>query len=221
MKNASIISNQSLSLALTLGLLSACSASEVAELGVYEQRADAVRSFEDASGPVPSVRAQQPVVVYENEVVKKECFHLSAHAPNSEAPYSVPANSEQFVRFTFHAPFHGKQYIRSIEPQLENPRVVHHWTLYAEPSAVPDAVTTSSTGAQPGAKLIYGWTPGAQKLSLPNQLGIPVDGDLSYTLEIRYFNQGQPETFDATGVELCGSVQPPDYTVALTQQIEL
>lgn len=207
-------------LILTVLTAPACFESEVAEVGVYTaQQGDkgGPDTVLDSSVAIPIPGLGEEAFPIDPDL---ECHRLVAHAADSSAPYAVPADVDQTVRFTFTAPWQGAQFARAVRPVLDNlSKPVHHWALYAEPNAAAPGVEVAPHSAN--AKFVYGWIPGSTPLQLPHDFGIPVTDSVSYTLEVHYYNVGGPATPDSSGIELCTSAQPVLFGVTIDQREEI
>jgi hypothetical protein len=91
---------------------------------------------------------------------------------------------------------------------IDNDQVLHHWILFEEPSAA-DNTANEILGAHPGGQMLHGWAPGGSDLYFTPDVGIRMDGDTSYLLEVHY-NSNDPAATDASGLEICVTSAPPE-----------
>ena len=139
-----------------------------------------------------------------------ECYPFTAYQPgggNKDTPFTVGTAVDKYIGFGFSPPWQGTRYVRAFRSVIDNDQVLHHWILFQEPSAQDDTAQ-EILGAHPGGQMLHGWAPGGSDLYFTPDVGIRMDGDTSYLLEVHY-NSSDPTARDASGLEICVSDQPP------------
>jgi hypothetical protein len=134
------------------------------------------------------------------------CYHMTARADASGAPYNVPTTPDLYQCFFYNAPWGNKEvHVVSAKPIIYNEpnnKVLHHWILYNSANAVADGTNSGCSGAHPNAAFIHGWAPGSKSLDLPNDVGLRVEGQ-GFSLETHYNNKEGASVPDASGLEIC------------------
>jgi hypothetical protein len=138
-----------------------------------------------------------------------ECYPLTAFQPGDKTtPYRVGTAVDKYMGFGFKPPWEGTRYVRAFKTIVDNDKVLHHWILFEEPTAA-DGNAAEILGAHPGGAMMHGWAPGGSDLYFTPDLGMRMDGNSSYLLEVHY-NSNDPNAVDASGVEVCVSPQQPE-----------
>ena len=138
-----------------------------------------------------------------------ECYPLTAFQPGDESsPFRVGSVVDKYMGFGFKPPWEGPRFVRAFRTIVDNDQVLHHWILFEEPSAA-DGSAVEIIGAHPGGAMMHGWAPGGSDLYFTPDLGMRMEGNSSYLLEVHY-NSSDPNAVDASGVEVCVSAQPPE-----------
>jgi hypothetical protein len=112
-------------------------------------------------------------------------------------PYVVKPGQEDHPEITIDAPW-GDETVQAIafRPITDNLRVLHHWILYAKPSA--------NNGVE---AFLVGWAPGDDGFAIPYPSDVGMEmpkGNGSMQLDMHYY--GTNETVaqnDQSGVEIC------------------
>lgn len=144
-----------------------------------------------------------------------KCYQFLTHAQgNKDMPYTQ-GQGEQYVNFSFKAPWTGTQYLRAIKlVGVEQATVLHHWLLFKDTTQKSDGAVTPSSGAHTdGAILLHGWAPGASPIYYDIDVGMKMESDVSYSLEAHLYNMtGKPGT-DHSGAEVCVTTKVPEHVV--------
>jgi hypothetical protein len=147
-----------------------------------------------------------------------KCYQFLTHAAgNKDMPYTQ-GPGEQYVNFSFKAPWSGKQYLRAIKlVNVENATVLHHWLLFKDTTMKQDGGVTPTSGAHTdGAQLLHGWAPGASPIYYDPDVGMLMEDDVSYSLEAHLYNMtGSPGT-DHSGAEVCVTPKVPAHVVDIS-----
>jgi len=155
--------------------------------------------------PVTTGTSLGPFVGWDEGV---ECYPFTAFQPGDKStPYSVGTAVDKYMGFGFKPPWEGTRYVRAFRTIVDNDKVLHHWILFEEPTAA-DGNATEIIGAHPGGAMMHGWAPGGTDLYFTPDLGMRMEGNSSYLLEVHY-NSNDPSAVDASGVEVCVSDQKP------------
>jgi hypothetical protein len=140
-----------------------------------------------------------------------ECYPFTAYQPggvDKETPFDVGTAVDKYIGFGFSPPWQGTRYVRAFRSVIDNEQVLHHWILFQEPSARDDSAE-EILGAHPGGQMLHGWAPGGSDLYFTPDVGIRMEADTNYLLEVHY-NSSDPNATDASGLEICVSDQPPE-----------
>lgn len=130
------------------------------------------------------------------------CYDITAR-DSSKNKFSVPNTPDIYHCFSYAPPWGtSKVHLVSWRPLIDNSKVIHHWLLYNESSAVTDGADQDCVGAHPNAQMVVGWAPGGQGNTLPPDVGQDVSGP-GFTLETHYNNTGTGPAPDASGVRVC------------------
>jgi hypothetical protein len=139
--------------------------------------------------------------------------------------FHVAANSEYAVAFISKAPWGNKSvqllHARSL---IDNPRIVHHWTLFAVDSSelgdgeIQGGPGQSTPAKLPGEAYVVGGTIGSQvSIAMPDGVGlrVPSGPNVMLRLEVHYSNLGGEQAFDdATGAEVCVTTHKREHEAA-------
>jgi hypothetical protein len=146
-----------------------------------------------------------------------KCYKFLAHASgNMTAPYTQGAG-EQYVNFTFKAPWQGDVYSRAIKLAIDpNSKVIHHWLLFKLSGATTDGgVTPGASGTHPDGIMLHGWAPGATPLYLDPDVGMKLEGNVGYELEVHFNNSTGSPGNDQSGAEVCVTTKVPSHLAEL------
>jgi hypothetical protein len=116
---------------------------------------------------------------------------------NPAEGFTVPPEANHYQCFNLPVPFEPQEQAVQWGPVVGDPRVVHHWILYA--------VKGTASNCNQLKRFVVGWAPGgtAQKLQPDIGLELP-NSDERLLLEVHYHN---PRLFagikDKTGVAMC------------------
>jgi hypothetical protein len=145
-----------------------------------------------------------------------KCYKFLAHAQgNMNAPYSQ-GPGENYVNFTFNAPWQGTVYSRAIKLAIDpNSKVIHHWLLFKQTGPVTDGAVAPGIGTHPDGILLHGWAPGASPLYLDPDVGMKLESNVGYELELHYNNSGNAPGDDHSGAEVCVTTKVPAHVAEL------
>lgn len=123
-------------------------------------------------------------------------------------PYMLPAGGRDVLRkFAIPIPIAGTKYVRGVEFQPGNARVVHHANMRIDPSAASrtldaadpasgyEGVTPFAARFPPGYFL--GWTPGQLRPLAPDTMAWRVEPGTDMLLELHLMPGSQPERVDS------------------------
>lgn len=138
-----------------------------------------------------------------------ECYPFVTYQPgDKEAPFRVGTAVDKYMGFGFKPPWEGTRFVRAFRSIIDNDQVLHHWILFEEPSAV-DGQAAEILGAHPGGAMMHGWAPGGTDLYFTPDLGMRMEGNSNYLLEVHY-NSNDPNAVDASGLEICVTDKVPE-----------
>lgn len=146
-----------------------------------------------------------------------KCYKFLAHAQGDfNKPY-MKSPGQQYINFGFKAPWTGDVYSRAIKLAIDpNSKVIHHWLLFKSPGA-RDGSIGPGTGAHGSSDvLLHGWAPGASPIYLDPDLGMKLEGDVGYLLEVHYYNETGSSSPDMSGAEVCVTPKKPTNEVAIS-----
>jgi hypothetical protein len=146
-----------------------------------------------------------------------KCYKFLTHAQgNKDMPYQH-GPGEEYVNFTFKAPWTGTVYTRAHKIVLGDAPILHHWLLYIDPSPGPDGgISGNSTGIHPSSNLLHAWAPGASPLYFDPDVGMKLDGTVGVTLEAHINNSTGATGSDHNGAEICVTTKVPAHVVDMT-----
>ncbi|XP_024146154.1 DBH-like monooxygenase protein 2 homolog [Oryzias melastigma] len=145
--------------------------------------------------------------------------YLSAKVTN----VSVPSNKTYYhCKVMKISDLSTKHHIYQIEPDIENPDVVHHMLLYHCPPTVTEPYENQCYMGDKGDKcfgVLAAWGTGGGVYELPENAGIPIggpDNDILYRLEIHYNNpQQKAGIIDNSGLKLYYTDQLRKHNVGI------
>jgi hypothetical protein len=146
-----------------------------------------------------------------------KCYKFLTHAQGDvNAPY-MHGPGEEYINFSFKAPWTGTVYLRAVKIAVGDAPILHHWLLYKDTPAQPDGqITGMGTGAHPQSALLYGWAPGATPLYLDPDVGVQLDQDISLTIEAHINNATGATGSDHNGAEICVTPKKPEHLADLS-----
>jgi hypothetical protein len=147
-----------------------------------------------------------------------KCYKFLTHAQgNFDAPF-MQGPGEQYVNFSFKAPWTGDVYLRSIQLHVENAPVLHHWLLFKDPRAkTHGAIQQNASGTHTdGAVLLHGWAPGASPIYYDPDVGMKLESGSGLTLEAHFYNAGTGAKPDHSGAEVCVTPKVPAHVVDIS-----
>ena len=140
-----------------------------------------------------------------------ECYPFVTYQPgqgNKDAPFRVGSAVDKYMGFGFKPPWTGTRFVRAFRSIIDNDQVLHHWILFEEPSAA-DGNVAEILGAHQGGAMMHGWAPGGTDLYFTPDLGMRMEGNSNYLLEVHY-NSNDPNAVDASGLEICVTEEAPE-----------
>jgi hypothetical protein len=138
-----------------------------------------------------------------------ECYPFTSFQPgNKSTPFRVGTANDRYMGFGFKPPWEGTRFVRAFRTIIDNDQVLHHWILFEEPSA-GDGTASEILGAHPGGAMMHGWAPGGNDLYFSPDLGMRMESNSAYLLEVHY-NSSDPTATDASGVEVCVTETQPE-----------
>lgn len=146
-----------------------------------------------------------------------QCYKFLSHAQGDfNAPYQH-GPGEEYVNFTFKAPWKQKVYLRAVRLVAGDAPILHHWLIYKDTPAQQDGlISGNGTGSHPTSALLYGYAPGATPLYLDSDVGVELGSDVSLTLEVHIYNSGTTVGMDHNGAELCVTTKAPVHVADLS-----
>jgi hypothetical protein len=146
-----------------------------------------------------------------------QCYKFLTHAAgNKDTPYSH-GPGEEYVNFTFKAPWAGTVYTRAHKLSVGDAPILHHWLLYIDSTPGPDGgVQGGSTGIHPSSNLLHAWAPGASPLYFDPDVGMKLDASQGVTLEAHINNTTGAVGMDHNGAEICVTTKVPTHVIDLT-----
>jgi hypothetical protein len=149
-----------------------------------------------------------------------KCYRFLAHAAGDVTKPYMQGAGEEYVDFSFKAPWTGTVYSRSIKLVLDpNSKVLHHWLLFKDTTAKADGGVTpvGLLGVHAdGAILLHGWAPGASDVYLDPDVGMKLESNVSYTIESHLYNQGVTPGGDHSGAEVCVTTKVPAHVADIS-----
>jgi hypothetical protein len=144
-----------------------------------------------------------PTCTPDTDVIGKTAF---------EMPQST---KDEYICFGVDVPVTGKRHGIAVIPKIDNAKIVHHVLLMQSDTAVsPDPTPCSAVLIQ--YRMLYGWAPGAQGFTLPEEAGLPMSGTMHYVVQVHYSNlTGLSGEKDRSGFQLCTTdkLRPNDADV--------
>ncbi|HET6332403.1 MAG TPA: hypothetical protein VFG30_04290 [Polyangiales bacterium] len=146
-----------------------------------------------------------------------KCYKMLAHASGDlNKPY-MKSPGQQYINFGFKAPWTTDVYSRAIKLAIDpNSKVIHHWLLFKSPTATAGSVSAGSGIHSSGDVLLHGWAPGATPIYLDPDLGMQLEADVNYLLEVHYYNETGGSSPDSSGAEICVTTKKPVNEVAVS-----
>lgn len=165
--------------------------------------------------PASSGKAHVEPIEYDDPDM--QCYKFVAHAQGDfNAPY-MKSSGEAYINFDFKAPWTGTMYQRAIKLIIdEDSQVIHHWLLFKQTGAVIDGAIGTGSGTHPDGILLHGWAPGASPLYLDPDVGVVLEGDVGYRMEVHYYNNTGGPSPDASGAEVCVTPHKPEHIAELS-----
>jgi Copper type II ascorbate-dependent monooxygenase, C-terminal domain len=137
-----------------------------------------------------------------------ECYPFTSFQPGDKStPFKVGTAVDKYMGFGFKPPWQGTRYVRAFRTIVDNSQVLHHWIFFEEPTAA-DGTANEILGAHPGGTMMVGWAPGGSDMYFTPDLGMKMDSNSAYLMEVHY-NSSDPTATDASGVEICVTATPP------------
>mgnify|MGYP003428907982 CR=1 FL=1 len=174
----------------------------------------------EVTGPAPTGPRMGGASLVEQQYDDPDmkCYQFLTHAQgDKDAPYTQ-GQGEQYVNFSFKAPWTGTQYLRAIKlVNVDNAPVLHHWLLFKDTTMKQDGAVMTSSGAHTdGAVLLHGWAPGANPIFYDKDVGMKMESNVSYTLEAHLYNATGSPGKDHSGAEVCVTPKVPEHVVDIS-----
>ena len=133
------------------------------------------------------------------------CEHDDVWAPAFE-DQPVPPNEDTYVCRGFTLDAGALKHMTAFRANIDNAAYVHHMILYRVTTPFPSEPSGCFHG--PDWVFQYGWAPGVEEFTLPEEAGFLVGdgagGQTHFVLEVHYNNPLQtPGEVDSTGVDVC------------------
>jgi hypothetical protein len=146
-----------------------------------------------------------------------KCYKFLTHGQGSkDTPYQH-GPGEEYVNFTFKAPWTGTVYTRAHKLAIGDAPILHHWLLYVDPTPGADGgISGNSTGIHPSSNLLHAWAPGASPLYFDPDVGMKLDDTVGLTLEAHINNATGATGSDHNGAEICVTSKVPTHVVDMT-----
>jgi hypothetical protein len=146
-----------------------------------------------------------------------KCYKFLTHAQgNKDMPYTH-GPGEEYVNFSFKAPWTGTVYTRAHKLSIGDAPILHHWLLYVDRTPGTDGgISGNSTGIHPSSNLLHAWAPGASPLYFDPDVGMKLDDTMGLTLEAHINNATSGTGSDHNGAEICVTTKVPAHVVDMT-----
>lgn len=125
--------------------------------------------------------------------------------------WTVTTDIDQYRSFVIPAGASAGKYLNQIEYQPGNNAIVHHIVIWADPTNISQTLDDldplpgfESNGTMPASlfsSLIGAWAPGSGLFKLPNNMGIKIESNHDYVVEIHYA-PGSMDQSDETKINL-------------------
>ncbi|MGB3074942.1 MAG: hypothetical protein WBB36_06455, partial [Chitinophagales bacterium] len=125
--------------------------------------------------------------------------------------WTVNTDIDQYRSFVIPAGASAGKYLNQIEYQPGNNAIVHHIVIWADPTNISQSLDDldplpgfESNGTMPASffsSLIGAWAPGTGLFKLPENMGIKIQSNFDYVVEIHYA-PGSLDQSDATKINL-------------------
>jgi Tfp pilus assembly protein PilF len=128
--------------------------------------------------------------------------------------YTLPAGGgEVFRNFVIPVPISTTKYVRAIELQTDNPRILHHASVGIDRMRI--ARHLGQAESEPGfaemadgVQNVFGWSPGKVPFMEPPDVAWPLDAGSDFVLQLHMLPSGKPEVIQPS-VGLFLSDVPP------------
>jgi dopamine beta-monooxygenase len=156
--------------------------------------------------PVPTtVPTSEPVPTKPGEQVT--CYDLTSHgasAANDTTPFMIPTG-ETYHCFYFDVPWPASSVAAAFRSKLDNTKGLHHWFLYAMPTAHANGSTETCLPLHiDGPQMLAGWSPGGKDITLPADVGAEIPAPMTTLMvEWHYLNSTTAPLADRSSVSVC------------------
>ena len=130
------------------------------------------------------------------------------------APTTVEGETDQFICIVYDPQLTERQYLDGLNLSPENSLIAHHALINR--ASRSDAMAASGGnerfdgfGGVPG-DLVHAWVPGAQPLELPPDIGIRMEPDDVFVVQMHYHPTGSVQT-DSSAIEARWASEVPTY----------
>jgi hypothetical protein len=123
-----------------------------------------------------------------------KCYKFLTHAQgDKDAPY-MHGPGEEYVNFSFKAPWTGTVYTRAHKLAVGDAPILHHWLLYVDQRpGVDGGISGNSTGIHPSSNLLHAWAPGANPLYFDPDVGMKLDDTRSPLQQLHRSHRHGPQ----------------------------
>jgi hypothetical protein len=138
------------------------------------------------------------------------CYEFKTHNSNTSVdntPYEVGGDGEHYEQFYFEVPWPKDSVATAYGTKIDNPKVLHHWLLFATDEGDPPGSHKTSPlptliGTNP--VLLAGWAVGGPNLVAPKDVGFELpDPGKTINVQWHFYNStGSPQT-DASALQIC------------------
>ncbi len=182
------------------------SAAAVRDAGIAEEKPSEAQHA-GAVQPTVTEAFEWPADCEERHVFRAH----GAPGADDASKYRVPAGQQWFATFYFKSPWAGDMHLLQTRSTIDNPKIVHHWTLsVTQTDQALDGVIRDRADQRPellGGELpLISGAPGGWDMKLPPEIGLRMTGgsNLLFELEIHYFNgAGARDEEDGSSIEVC------------------
>lgn len=131
--------------------------------------------------------------------------------------WTVTTDIDQYRSFVIPAGASAGKYLNQIEYMPGNSSIVHHIVIWADPTNIsqlldnadplPGFESNGTMPSSPFASLIGAWAPGTGVFKLPSNMGISIQQNFDYVVEIHYA-PGSLNKSDSTKINLKFTTEP-------------
>ena len=134
------------------------------------------------------------------------------------APFVTSGDVDQFQCFVLDPKVTQKKYVSGMQVVAGDPAVVHHaLTFRAKRSDVEGEADANGQFQCFGGTgdLVHAWAPGAVAMELAEGVGVPIDTDEVFVMQIHYHPAGSAGASDATHLQVRYAEGKPEYEMLI------